>query len=89
MITPTICQVAVAMAGTSLVLQLASAIAGSRPVSSAPSETDPVATTPEPELSTVTGMPIRPITDGREWSGMGSTQLAGATAPANMPWPQA
>ena len=76
MITPTICQLAVAMAGTSLVLQLASAIAGSRPASTTPSEPDPVVATPEPELSTVTGMPLRPITAGREWSRVNLLKLA-------------
>ena len=67
MITPTICQLAVAMAGTSLVLQLASAVArGSRPAEEA--STDPVVVTPDPAFTPITGMPIRPITSGREWS---------------------
>ena len=67
MISPTICQLAVAMAGTSLVLQLASAVArGSRSAEDA--SPDPVVVTPAPAFSTITGLPIRPITSSREWS---------------------
>ena len=65
MITPTICQLAVAMAGTSLLLQLASAIASSRTPGPDP---DPVVATPEPELRPMNGISIQPVTSGREWS---------------------
>ena len=65
MITPTICQLAVAMAGTSLLLQLASAIASPRPLEQDP---DPVVVTPEPELRPMNGIVVQPVTSGREWS---------------------
>ena len=67
MITPTICELAVAMAGTSLVLQLASAVAsGSRSTEDA--SPDPVVVTLEPELRPMNGISIQPVTSGREWS---------------------
>ena len=65
MITPTLCQLAVAMAGTSLLLQLASALASSRTPEPEP---DPVVVTPEPERRPMNGINIQPVTSGREWS---------------------
>ena len=75
--TITLCHAAIGLAGLSITLQLAAAIARSRTsiYMDEPAE-PPVVATPEPELSTVTGMPLRPITAGREWSRVSLLRLA-------------